>query len=148
MSTSQSSPQGQSSDSGISFPLSSTLSYQHLSPSFRAFTTSISSTTKPSSYGEAIHNSHWSQAMLDELQALEFNCTWTVTDLPPNKEAIGCKWVYKVKYHSDGTIERYKARLVAKGFTQQEGIDYHKTFSPVAKLVTVRTLLVVAAVKG
>lgn len=49
-----------------------------------------------------------------ELDALDLNQTWTLTNLPPRKEAIGCLWVYKSKYHSDGSIERYKARLVAK----------------------------------
>ena len=52
-----------------------------------------------------------------KILALEANNTWTVTSLPPSKKPIGCKWVYRVKYKSDGSIERYKARLVAKGFT-------------------------------
>ncbi|KAH9651461.1 protein kinase domain-containing protein [Citrus sinensis] len=90
----------------------------------------------------------WRKAMEDEITALEKNNTWTLTHLPNGKKAIGSRWVYKIKYQSDGTIERYKARLVAKGYTQTEGIDYHATFSPVAKLVTVRALLSLAAVKG
>ena len=84
--------------------------------------------------------------MRAELQALESNNTWSLCSLPPGKRAVGCKWIYRVKYHADGSIERYKARLVAKGFTQQKGVDCFDTFSHVAKMVTVMVLLSLASI--
>lgn len=83
-----------------------------------------------------------------KLAALEANNTWQLTDLPPRKIPIDCKYIYKIKYNSDGTVERLKARLVAKGYTQLEGVDYQKTFSHVVKLVTMRCLLAIVSVKG
>ncbi|GAA0167004.1 hypothetical protein LIER_22033 [Lithospermum erythrorhizon] len=74
--------------------------------------------------------------MQKEISALEANGTWSMVELSADKKALGRQWVYKVKYKSDGSIERYKARLIVFGNHQVEGIDYSDTFAPVAKMVT------------
>ena len=83
--------------------------------------------------------------MKEELDALHKTRTWDMVDLPSGKSAIGCKWVYKIKTRSDGTVDRYKGRLVAKGFTQDYEIDYEETFSPMARLSSIRTLIAISA---
>ncbi|KAL0460027.1 UNVERIFIED_CONTAM: Retrovirus-related Pol polyprotein from transposon RE1 [Sesamum latifolium] len=111
----------------------------------KEFLAALSIIKEPRCYMQAKDCKEWVHAMQQEIQALEKNQTWDIVDLPTGKKAIGCKWVYKVKLNPDGSIERYKARLVAKGYNQVEGVDYIDSFSPVAKAVTVRTLLAVAS---
>jgi len=81
------------------------------------------------------------------LAALEQNDTWILTPLPQGKKALTSKWVYKVKFCLDGSVERYKARLVIRGFEQVKDKDYKHTFSPVAKLTTVRIFITLATAR-
>ena len=76
---------------------------------------------------------------------LKTNHTWDLVTLPPRKSVVGCKWIYKIKTRSDGSIERYKTRLVAKSFTQEYEIDYEETFALIARISSARALLAVVA---
>ena len=84
-------------------------------------------------------------AMDKEMNSLHKNDTWDLCQLPPNKQEIGCKWIYKLKFNKEGHIDRHKARLVAKGFAQEYGIDYEETYAPVAKMSSIRLLLSLTA---
>lgn len=76
------------------------------------------------------------------------NGTWSLVDLPPDRRAIGCKWVFRVKENADGTLNKLKARLVAKGFHQTPGFDFSETFNTVVKPATVRVILTLALSHG
>ena len=86
--------------------------------------------------------------MNEEIRALSKNKTWDLVPTSLNKKLIGCRWIYKVKYNADGSVNRYKAQLVAKGYAQTHGVDYEETFAPVEKMMTVRTVIALVAVKG
>jgi Reverse transcriptase (RNA-dependent DNA polymerase) len=130
------------------YPIQDSISYNNISHQYRVFLSQITNQSEPTTFEEAKTSSVWCKAMKEELQALEKNNTWELIPLSKNKKPVGCKWVYKIKYHCDGTIERYKARLVAKGFTQTYGLDYEEIFAPVAKMNTFRILLSVATNLG
>ncbi|KAL6189100.1 hypothetical protein ACLB2K_040490 [Fragaria x ananassa] len=121
--------------------LSNVLTYTHLSSPHRVFTANISLHREPSSFSKVVKDQKWREVMRLEIEAMQFNKTWSLVAPPAHKRPIGCKWVYKIKFNPDDTIERYKARLVAKGYSQIKGLDYRETFAPVAKFTTVRVLL-------
>ncbi|KAM1425821.1 hypothetical protein TB2_017749 [Malus domestica] len=125
-------------------PIEKYLEYSRVSSSHAAFLSKISASSEPSSFQEANSQLIWQTAMDEELRALNENKTWSITKLPKGMRAVGCRWVYKTKFKSDGSVERHKARLVARGFTQTYGINYKETFAPVAKMNSVRVLLSVA----
>ena len=100
---------------------------------------------EPTSYNEAIndaiHGRKWKEAIEEELQNLENHQIWEYDELPPGQKAIGSKWVFKVRYHPDGSVARFKARLVAQGFSQVQGIDFSETFAPTVRRESLRIYL-------
>ena len=120
----------------------------NLSSVIYAFLMGESCDDEPKSYDDAKDDPKWVAAMKEEYLALIRNCTWELVKRPKDIQPITCKWVFKLKKKADGTIDRYKARLVARGFSQEYGQDYDQTFSPVAKMATIRTIISLAACKG
>jgi histone deacetylase 1/2 len=90
----------------------------------------------PSTYKRALLDPVWLSAMRDEFDALQQNNTWSLVPKPFNVNVVSGKWVFCHKFHADGTLSRYKARWVCRGFSQQQGIDYEETFSPIVKSST------------
>lgn len=103
----------------------------------------------PRTYNEALadekHSKHWKAAMAAEMLALHVNHTFREVVLPKGSNLVSCKWVFTIKTHTDGTIERYKARLVSRGFSQVLGEDYTETFAPTVRMDTLRMFLATVA---
>ena len=103
----------------------------------------------PKTYNEAMtsrDSSFWKEAINDEMDSLLSNETWVLVDFPPSCKPIGCKWVFRRKYNTDGSQQTFKARLVAKGFKQKEGVDYFNTYASVAIIVSIRVLFSLASI--
>jgi hypothetical protein len=82
--------------------------------------------------------------MDEEHQALMDNKTCSLVPRPPQSNVVSGKWIFRHKFHSDGTLARYKALWVLRGFSQRPGLDYDETFSPVVKPATIRLVLQIA----
>jgi hypothetical protein len=95
---------------------------------FSCFISTLSSVSIPKTVQDALSNPGWRKAMELKMQALHQNETWELVPLPSRKHTVGCKLVYTVKYHPDGSVAHLKAHLVAKGYTQTYGVDYDETF--------------------
>ena len=99
-------------------------------------------------YVEASQNTAWQQAMEEEIIALEQNQTWELVPRPEDVKFISCKQAYEIMCLSDGSIERYKTQYVARGFSQEYELDYHETFSPVAKITIIQISLILVVNKN
>lgn len=104
--------------------------------------------SEPSSVEEALNQQVRKDAMMEEYQSIMKNDVWDIVPRLKNKSVISSKWLFKIKHAVDGSIEKFKARFVARGFSQKEGIDFEETFAPVARYTSIRTIIVVATVKG
>ncbi|KAJ7959728.1 Retrovirus-related Pol polyprotein from transposon TNT 1-94 [Quillaja saponaria] len=93
------------------YPIYTFLSYHRLSSPYYAFVSSLSSISVPKSTSDALAHPGWLQAMIDEMNALHTNGTWELVSLPSGKSIVDCKWVYTIKVHPDGSVDRLKARL-------------------------------------
>ncbi|RDX65732.1 hypothetical protein CR513_55583, partial [Mucuna pruriens] len=113
----------------VKYPISQFVCTDDLSIQHQSFNVVTVAIKTPTSVQEALKDENWVQEIVDK---------------PKDKRAVGCRWIYTVKCKSDGTLERYKERLVAKGYKQTYGIDYEETFTPVAKMNTVRVIISLA----
>lgn len=103
---------------------------------------------EPDTYKDAMNGNdskNWKNAMREELDSLMKNNTWVLVQRPANVTTVDNKWVFKIKQEKKNAPIRYKARLVARGFTQEYGVNYFETFSPVVRFTSIRTILAISA---
>ncbi|GJV89059.1 ribonuclease H-like domain-containing protein [Tanacetum coccineum] len=106
-------------NSSVRYGLEKYVCYANLSKANYCFSTTLNKSTEPKTFHETSQNPKWIEAINLEMEALFRNNTYELADLFPRRKAIGCKWIWKIKYKSSGEIDRYKARLVAKGLVKE-----------------------------
>lgn len=100
---------------------------------------------EPSNFHLASKSFEWKEAMKEVCESIMKNDTWDLVKLRHGKQPIGCRWLFKLNFKANGSIDKYKARLVANRYSQKEGIDFEETFSLVAKLNTIRLIISLGA---
>ena len=135
------------SDTGHSMTTRSKLGVHKPNPKYAMHVALDNSLVEPTCFSQAVKHQAWREAMAQEFNALQRNGTWSLVPYNSTMNVLPNKWVFKIKHHADGTLERHKARLVANGFHQKAGVDYTETFSPVVKHSTIRLVLSLAVSK-
>eukprot|EP00253_Pinus_taeda_P018912 PITA_18912 len=103
---------------------------------------------EPSSFQEPAQRQVWVDAMVEEYSSIMTNDVWEVMPRPEDRSKVGSRWTYKIKYATDGSVEKYKNRFVAKGYAQKEGIDYEETIAPIVTYTSIRSVISLAAQLG
>eukprot|EP00253_Pinus_taeda_P032184 PITA_32184 len=103
---------------------------------------------EPASFKEAAQHQVWLDVMVEEYNSIMINDVWEVLSRPQDRSVVGSRWIYKIQYATDGSVEKYKAMFVAKGYAQKEGIDYEETFAPVLRYTSIRIVISLAAQMG
>lgn len=88
-----------------------------------------------------IDSTKWLEVVKSQMDSMYTNQVWTFVDPPKKMKPIRCKWVFKKKLDMNGKVQTYKAKLVAKGYRQRQGVDFNKTFSPIAMIKSIRIYL-------
>ena len=104
--------------------------------------------SETSSYEEAARQHVWREAMAEEYASIMKNDVWEVVPRLEGKSIITSRWLYKIKYATNGNIEKYKARFVARWFSQIEGVDYDETFALVARYSSIHCIISIVAEMG
>ena len=100
--------------------------------------------SEPSSFLEVAQNDVWQEAMVEEYDSIMKNQVWEVVSRPQGKKVVGSRWIYKVKHAAERSVDKYKEHFVENGFSQNEGIDYEETFTPIARYSSIRTIISLA----
>jgi hypothetical protein len=98
----------------------------------------------PITFEEAYQEDKWKKAIKKEINSIIKNNTWKLTTLPKGHNAIGVKWIFKIKRNAEEEIEKHKARLIVKRYKQQYGVDYEDVFALVARMKIVRLMISLA----